>query len=52
MTLIQSLSRIDDFLSQNVPDQLSLWGHGLNDEQINDLVKDIPFFFPEEVREL
>jgi cell wall assembly regulator SMI1 len=52
MSLIQALSRIDDFLSQNVLEQLSAWRYGLNDEQINDLVKDIPYFFPEELREL
>ena len=42
MLLIQSLSRIDNFLSQNDPAYLAKWGDRLNENQINDLVKDIP----------
>ncbi|ELS32634.1 MULTISPECIES: SMI1/KNR4 family protein [Pseudanabaena] len=52
MSLTNALSRIDTFLSQNYPTQFAEWGDGLSEEKINDLVKDLPFVFPEELREL
>jgi hypothetical protein len=52
MSIIQFLSRINLFLSQNAPTQLIQWNDGLNEDQINDLVKDIPCILSVELREL
>lgn len=52
MSIIQSLSRIDSFLSQNAPELLARFRKELSEEQINHLVRDLPWTLSEELHEL
>ena len=51
-TLTNCLNRIMNWLQQNQPEFAASFLPGLNDEQIQDIVKDLPYQLPEEIHEL